>query len=53
MIALALLGFVVAVAVVAVVLLKQFDKLAGRGPKQVADGIEMAMKRMGQDEVTK
>lgn len=42
MIALALLGFIGALAVVAVALLKQFDKIAGRGPKQVADGIEMA-----------
>lgn len=47
MIALALLGFVGALAVVAVALLKQFDKIAGRGPKQVADGIEMARKREG------
>ena len=30
----------IGVIVVAVVLLKQFDKVAGRGPKQVTDGIE-------------
>ena len=44
-IALALLAFVGLIGVVAVYLLRQFDKIAGRGPQQVADGIEMARKR--------
>lgn len=35
------------IAWLAVVILKQFDKIAGRGPKQVADGIEMARKAEG------
>jgi hypothetical protein len=42
MIVLALLAFVGLIGVVAVYLLRQFDRLAGRGPQQVADGIEMA-----------
>lgn len=51
MVALALLGFIGALAVVAVALLKQFDKIAGRGPKQVADGIRMERERRKGDEV--
>lgn len=38
-----LLSIAVLIAV-SVVLLKQFDKIAGRGPKQVADGIRLAGK---------
>jgi len=52
MIALLALGFFGIIAVVAVYLLKQFDKIAGRGPQQVADGIRMARKD-GHDEMTK
>lgn len=39
--ALALLAIVALVAV-SVLLLKQFDKVAGRGAKQVADGIKQS-----------
>ena len=33
------------VAAIAVVVLKGFDRVAGRGPKQVSDGIEAAGRR--------
>ncbi len=41
----ALVVVLVICVIVAVVLLKGFDRIAGRGPKQVADGIERARKR--------
>lgn len=34
--------FIVCLAVVSIMLLKGFDKIAGRGPKQVSDGIAEA-----------
>lgn len=34
--------FLVVVVVIAVVLLKGFDQIAGRGPKQVSDGIRQS-----------
>ena len=36
---------VVVVIIIAVVLLKAFDMIAGRGPKQVSDGIHRARNR--------
>lgn len=38
-----LIGIVV-IIVLAVVLLRGFDRIAGRGPKQVADGINKSKK---------
>lgn len=35
------IGFLILIAI-AIVLLKGFDKIAGRGPKQISDGIERA-----------
>jgi hypothetical protein len=32
--------FIAAIVVIAVFLLRQFDKVAGRGPKQVSDGLQ-------------
>ena len=37
-----IIGFIV-VVIISVVLLKQFDKIAGRGPKQIKDGINQSM----------
>jgi hypothetical protein len=37
------------VIVLAILFLKGFDKLAGRGPKQVSDGIVRAADRMSAD----
>jgi hypothetical protein len=42
-----LIGFIILV-VIAVLLLKGFDKIAGRGPQQVKDGINQS--RIGQSE---
>lgn len=35
---------IAALIAVSIVVLKQFDKIAGRGPKQIADGIQLAGK---------
>jgi hypothetical protein len=37
-----LIVIILAIAVIAVLLLKVFDVIAGRGPKQVSDGIRRA-----------
>lgn len=36
---------IIGVVVLAVVFLKKFDKVAGRGPKQIEDGIRQSKKK--------
>jgi len=40
-----LILILIALIAVSIGFLKLFDRIAGRGPKQIADGIEMARKR--------
>jgi len=37
------LGAIILIPIIAIILLKAFDKIAGRGPKQVKDGINTSV----------